>query len=98
MMDEETKRQFAQLWRDGVKLEQIASVLGYSFASLAKWRMMLGLPKRYGNYNDDGEIPEPAVIRLRCLQQQTNWTTTERRLRWRGPPHTIYDSYGTADG
>lgn len=58
--------------------------------------MLLGLPKRYGAV-DDGEIPTPDVIRLRCLQQQTNWTEHERSLRWRGPPHTIYQSTSTHD-
>jgi len=97
-MDRETQQKFARLWntRPKIRLEDIASQLGYSFQSLAKWRMILGLPKRYG-VDEDGELPSPAVIRLRCQQQQTNWNTTERRLRWRGPPHTIYESTSTCD-
>ena len=98
-MDAETRRRFTELWlqRPRVSLNAIAEELGYSWHSLAKWRMILGLPKRYGNYDDDGEIPSPAVIRLRCQQQQTNWTDSERRLRWRGPPHTVYESTSTCD-
>ncbi len=97
-MDKPTQKRFAELWNKEpkVKLADIAAQLGYSFQSLAKWRMILGLPKRYGA-DDDGEIPTPAVIRLRCQEQQTNWTPTERRLRWRGPPHTIYESITTCD-
>ena len=97
MMDEETQARFARLWAQGVRLADIAEQLGRSWHSLAKERMVLGLPKRYGNYDDDGEIPTPAVIKLRCKQQQTNWTDSERRLRWRGPPHTIYESVSTCD-
>jgi len=97
-MDRETQQRFRVLWTAVPKrsLQSIADELGYSFQSLAKWRMILGLPKRYGA-DDDGETPSPNVIKLRCLQQQTNWTATERRLRWRGPPHTIYDSVTTHD-
>ena len=84
------------MWKRGDSLQSIADTLGYSFQSLAKWRMILGLPKRYGA-DDDGHIPTPAVIQLRCQEQQTNWTPTERRLRWRGPPHTIYESITTCD-
>jgi transposase-like protein len=95
-MDKRTQSKFARLWNAKVPLADIASQLGYSFQSLAKWRMILNLPKRYGG-GDDGETPTPQVIRLRCLQQQTNWSETERRLRWRGPPHTIYESTSTCD-
>lgn len=97
MLDHETRAMFVRLWADGVRLADIAEQLGRSWHSLAKERMFLGLPKRYGNYDDDGEIPTPAVIKLRCEQQQTNWTPNERRLRWRGPPHTIYESITTND-
>jgi hypothetical protein len=91
------RARFVRLWADGVRLADIAEQLGRSWHSLAKERMALNLPKRYGNYEDDGEIPTPAVIKLRCQAQQTNWTDTERRLRWRGPPHTIYESTTTCD-
>lgn len=94
-MDKRTKDRFVRLWRRGDSLADIAVVLGYSFQSLAKWRMILNLPKRYGR--DDGEIPTPAVIKLRALQQQTTWSETERRNRWRGVPHTIYASITTCD-
>jgi hypothetical protein len=94
-MDKRTKDRFARLWHRGDSLADIAVVLGYSFQSLAKWRMILNLPKRYGR--DDGEIPPPSVIKLRALQQQTNWSDTERRSRWRGTPHTIYASITTCD-
>lgn len=97
MMDPETRAKFRRLWAAGVKLADIAEQLGRSWHSLAKERMVMGLPKRYGNYDDDGEIPEPAVIKLRAQQQQTNWTASERRLRWRGVPHTIYESTSTCD-
>lgn len=97
-MDLDTQRRFRALWTAVPKrsLLSIADELGYSFQSLAKWRMILGLPKRYGA-EDDGETPPPAVIRLRAQAQQTNWTPSERRLRWRGPPHTIYESLTTHD-
>lgn len=98
MMDRKTQARFRELWLAVPKrsLDSIAAELGYSFQSLAKWRMILGLPKRYGA-DDDGELPSPSVIKLRCLEQQTNWTPTEFRLRWRGPPHTIYESITTCD-
>ena len=98
MMDDTTRRRFAELWlqQPRVSLDDIAKELGYSWHSLAKWRMILGLPKRYGA-DDDGDIPTPVVIKLRCEAQQTNWTDTDRRLRWRGPPHTIYESITTND-
>lgn len=94
-MDARTKQRFERMWRQGVPLLEIARTLGYSFQSLAKWRMLLGLKKRYGH--DDGDIPTPELIRLRCEAQQTNWTPNERRLRWRGTPHTIYASITTHD-
>jgi len=96
-MDDETREQFAEMWAAGVPLAEIATTLGYSFTKLAKWRMMLGLRKRYGA-DDDGEIPAPDVIKLRAKAQQTNWTPTERRLRWRGTPHTIYETQTGYDG
>lgn len=97
-MDIHTQRKFAAMWNavPRKRLADIAAELGYSFQSLAKWRMMLGLPKRYGG-GDDGDTPSPTVIRLRCMEQQTNWTPTERRLRWRGEPHTLYASISTHD-
>jgi hypothetical protein len=90
-MDDRTRRRFERMWRQGVPLAEIASVLGYSFSTLAKLRMMYGLQKRYGA-DDDEAPPTPEVIRLRCLAQQTNWTPTDRKLRWVGEPHTIYSS------
>lgn len=96
-MDASSEKRFREMWAADVPLLEIAHKLGYSFQSLAKWRMLLGMPKRYGGHDDDGEIPCPAVIRLRCLEQQTNWTQHERRLRWRGPPHTVYASVTTHD-
>lgn len=94
-MDADTKREFARLWRQGKPLADIARALGYSFQSLAKWRMLLNLKKRYGH--DDGEIPTPELIRLRCSEVQTAWSSHDRRLRWRGTPHTIYESITTHD-
>lgn len=77
------------MWQNDVPLAEIGRTLGYSFSTLAKLRMMYGLKKRYGA-DDDEAPPSPEVIRIRCLAQQTNWTPTERRLRWKGTPHTIY--------
>ncbi len=88
-MDARTRAKFARLWNDGIALEEIAKQLRYSTSTLAKMRMQLGLRKRYGAEPEDG-IPTPDVIRIRCLQQQTNWTDTDRKLRWQGPPHTAY--------
>lgn len=76
------------MWRDGTPLAEIAEKLKYSFSTLAKLRITFGLEKRYGC---DGP-PTPEVIRIRCLEQQTNWTPAERQLRWTGTPHTIYAS------
>lgn len=97
-MDAQTQQRFRELWEaiPKRKLSSIADELGYSFASLAKWRMLLGLKKRYGA-DDDGDTPTPDVITLRCQQQQTNWSEDERRARWRGMPHTIYASASTCD-
>lgn len=77
------------MWAAGVPLADIAETLGYSFSTLAKLRMMFGLAKRYGA-DDDEAPPTPEVIRVRCLEQQTNWTAADRKLRWQGVPHTIY--------
>lgn len=90
-MDQRTRRRFERMWRDGVGLAQIATTLGYSFSTLAKLRMIYGLEKRYGA-EDDEAPPTPEVIRIRCLEQQTNWTPTERKMRWRGQPHTVYQN------
>jgi hypothetical protein len=95
-MDARTRQRFETLWNSGMPLADIAKRLGYSFSTLAQLRHSLGLRKRYG-YEDDESPPTPEVIRVRCLEQQTNWTDYERRLRWRGEPHTIYealDGYG----
>lgn len=90
-MDKRTRKRFERMWRDGVGLSQISKTLGYSFSTLAKLRMIYGLQKRYGA-DDDSAPPTPEIIRIRCLEQQTNWTPTERKLRWRGPPHTVYQN------
>jgi hypothetical protein len=60
-MDRETQKRFAKLWnaRPKIRLEDIAAELGYSFQSLAKWRMILGLPRRYGA--DDAGRDSPAM-------------------------------------
>lgn len=96
LMDHETRQRFERMWRDGEPLASIADALGYSFSTLAKCRMMYGLEKRYGA-DDDPPPPTPELIRIRCLEQQTNWTPTERKLRWRGPPHTVYHSITSHD-
>ncbi len=85
------------MWKDGIGLADISATLGYSFSTLAKLRMIYGFAKRYGA-DDDESPPSPEVIRLRCVAQQTNWTPTERRMRWQGMPHTIYhDTQSYAD-
>jgi len=96
-MDARTRQKFTKLWMAGEPLSSIAMQLGYSFSTLAKLRMIYGLEKRYGA-DDDSEPPAPDVIRLRCMEQQTNWTPNERRLRWQGEPHTIFTSITGYDG
>lgn len=93
-MDARTRARFERMWREGTPLAEIAETLKYSFSTLAKLRIIYGLEKRYG-CPDDAEPPTPEVIRLRCLEQQTNWTPTERKLRWQGQPHTVYSSTST---
>lgn len=96
-MDARTRKRFEALWYSGTPLAEIAALLGYSFSTLAQLRHSLGLRKRYG-YEDDETPPTPEMIRVRCLEQQTNWTDSERRLRWRGEPHTIYEALDGYDG
>jgi hypothetical protein len=96
-MDARTRQRFETLWNQGTPLAEIARLLGYSFSTLAQLRCSLGLRKRYG-YEDDETPPSLEVIRLRALQQQTNWSDSERRLRWRGEPHTIYQELDGYDG
>jgi hypothetical protein len=96
-MDARTRHRFETLWNSGTPLADIALRLGYSFSTLAQLRHSLGLRKRYG-YEDDESPPTPEVIRVRCLEQQTNWTDCERRLRWRGEPNTIYEALDGYDG
>lgn len=91
-MDARTRQRFERLWKAGEPLASIARQLGYSFSTLAKLRMVYGLHKRYGA-EDDAAPPTPELIRIRCMEQQTNWTSSERRIRWRGQPHTIYQSF-----
>lgn len=95
-MDAPTRKRFERMWRSGERLAVIAATLGYSFSTLAKLRMIYGLEKRYG-VDDDASPPTPDLIRIRCLQQQTNWSPTERQLRWQGTPHTIWQSIGSYD-
>lgn len=88
-MDANARREFTKLWDDGVPLAEIARLMRYSPSTLAKMRMTLGLRKRFGADPEDG-LPTPELIRVRCLQQQTNWTETDRKMRWQGPPHSAY--------
>ena len=90
-MDARTRQRFERMWYRGIPLAEIAKKLHYSFSTLAQLRHSLGLRKRYG-HEDDQTLPSPEVIRIRCAEQQTNWTDAERRIRWRGPPHTVYGS------
>jgi hypothetical protein len=90
-MDLRTRQRFERMWDRGIPLAEIAKKLHYSFSTLAQLRHSLGLRKRYG-HEDDQTLPSPEVIRIRCAEQQTNWTDAERRLRWRGAPHTVYGS------
>lgn len=95
-MTPEERATFERLWKARVPLADIAMRLGYSFSTLAKLRILYGLERRYGS-DDDETPPTRAVIRLRCIAQQTNWTDTERRRRWHGTPHTIYDAISSYD-
>ena len=90
-MDLRTRQRFERMWDRGIPLAEIAKKLHYSFSTLAQLRHSLRLRKRYG-HEDDQTLPSPEVIRIRCAEQQTNWTDAERRIRWRGPPHTAYGS------
>lgn len=90
-MDARTRKKFERLWRKGVPLADIAKELGYSFSTLAQLRLSLGLPKRCV-WDDDIDPPTPEMIRIRCLEQQTNWSREDRIERWVGHPHTIYSS------
>lgn len=90
-MDAATRKRFTELWLAGVPLQEIADELGYSFSGAARWRFTLGLPPR-GKAIEDPPPPTPALIRIRCLEQQTNWTETERSVRWCGHPHTTYST------
>lgn len=91
LMDESTRKEFERLWRLDVPLKDIAKQLGYSFSTLAQLRHTLKLPERYLRV----QPPSPEVIRIRCLEQQTNWSAEVRLERWVGTPHTIYSSgYG----
>jgi hypothetical protein len=85
-MTPEQRKRFAELWNASVPLATIAVELGYSFQTLAKWRMSLGLAKRYVERCDlsDLDAPCPETIKLRCLEVQTAWTPEERARRWRG--------------
>ena len=97
-VDAAKRAQFEQMWRDKVPLRTIANTLGYSFSTLAKLRIMYRLERRYGcDDKDDSPPPSRPVIRLRCLAQQTNWSEAERLERWRGPPHTVYESISAHD-
>jgi hypothetical protein len=92
-MDARTRQRFERMWASGMPLAEIAAELHYSFSTLAQLRHSLGLKKRYGGHDDAEECPPtPELIRIRCQQQQTNWTETERRMRWRGYPHSVYSS------
>lgn len=95
-MDARTRARFERMWRAGKPLAEIAEKLRYSFSTLAKLRIMYGLERRYGS-DEDETPPTRAVIRLRCQQQQTNWTESERKQRWQGEPHTIYASITSYD-
>jgi hypothetical protein len=91
-MDARTRQRFERMWASGMPLAEIAAELRYSFSTLAQLRHSLGLKKRYGSDEADESPPTPELIRIRCQQEQTNWTETDRRMRWRGQPHTIYSS------
>jgi hypothetical protein len=85
-MTQEQRERFAEMWVAGVPLRTIAAELGYSFQTLAKWRMSMGLARRYVERCDlsDLDMPTPAVIELRCQEVQTAWTAEERLRRWKG--------------
>lgn len=86
-MDEATREKFRRAWLSHPKipLKKIARDLGVSFHVLAKLRLEMRLPKRYGD--DWVEYPTPAEIRLRCLEVQTAWSYETRLAAARGMRH-----------
>lgn len=90
------RQRFRELWLKGEPLERIGRRLGYSFQALAKWRMILDLPRRYEPASEDLEAgmedppPSPEVIRLRCAEVQTAWSAAYRAMVWRGKPSEVY--------
>jgi len=89
-MDETTRQQLEQLWFQGVKLDEIAATLGVTKSIVSKARAKYGLPKRCKTWEEDGETPEPHVIRLRCAEVRTAWDFVTYKLRWQGPRDDCY--------
>jgi hypothetical protein len=88
------RQRFRELWLAGEPLEKIGRRLGYSFQALAKWRMELGLPRRYEPIDLEAGMeeppPSPDVIRQRCAEVQTAWSVEYRAMVWRGKPGEAY--------
>ncbi len=80
--------EFCRMWMSKVRLREIAEHFGISWHVAAKLRATYGLPRRVvvEELDDIG----PDEIRLRAMEQRTNWTPVEAMQRWCGKPHTIY--------
>ena len=89
-MDDATRVEFERLWFAGVKLDDIAKSLGITKSIVSKARHKYGLPKRCKSIDEDGEIPDPHIIRLRCSEVRTAWDFVTYKLRWQGFPSTHY--------
>jgi hypothetical protein len=79
---------------EGRTAREDRATAGYSFQALAKWRMELGLPRRYEPIDLEAGMeeppPSPDVIRQRCAEVQTAWSVEYRAMVWRGKPGEAY--------
>jgi hypothetical protein len=82
-----------RLWFSDAKLSEIAAALGVTVSVISKARQRYGLPRRCAAPLDDdeGEIPDPQTIRLRCAEVRTAWDFVTYKLRWQGEPAGYYD-------
>lgn len=89
-MKPELREEFERLWFSGEKLDDIAAALGVTKSIVSKARAQWDLPKRCKSLDEDGENPEPTMIRLRCAEVRTSWDFVTYKLRWQGEPSTHY--------
>lgn len=89
-LDESHRQAFESMWFDGVKLEDIASALGVTKSIVSKARAKWNLEKRCKSMDEDGELPDPMTIRLRCSEVRTAWDFVTYKLRWQGIPSEVY--------